>query len=169
MVPDERHFPDAEEVKPHAMAFARLMFAHARFESGIRELQSAITGCQSFGEQRDNQWNARVRPERMAKLIKDKLGDIEEAEPIAAVLEKSKKPSDDRNILAHGIWWCFNRETSALTVRSGTIWKGVGDINRVADTFDDLEADLYKIRRQIEKRRASPDAGCPTLSQEPPA
>jgi len=46
------------------------MFAHSAFEREVRSLQGAITHDLSFGERRSNQWKARERPERMAKLIK---------------------------------------------------------------------------------------------------
>jgi hypothetical protein len=35
---DDVAFPDANEIAPHAVAFARMMFAHAEFERGIRSL-----------------------------------------------------------------------------------------------------------------------------------
>jgi len=117
-------FPEVDEVMPHAVAFARLMIAHAKFEAEVRYLQGAVAGDQAFGEQPCNQWNTRDRPGRMAKLIKDKLGDIEEAQPITDLLKSAVKPTDDRNLLAHGQWWCFQQGTSALTVRRSTIRKG---------------------------------------------
>jgi hypothetical protein len=83
MDPDDIYFPEAEDIGPHAIAFAQLMFAHAEFEREVRSLQGAITNDLSFGEQRSNQWKARQRPERMAKLIKRHFGDdLQETEPI---------------------------------------------------------------------------------------
>jgi hypothetical protein len=64
MDPDDIYFPDAEEIKPHAIAFARLMFAHSRFEREMHSLQGTITNDPSFGKRRTNQWTARERPER---------------------------------------------------------------------------------------------------------
>jgi hypothetical protein len=51
------------------------------------------------------------------------------------------------------------RNTSALTVRRGTVREGepvnvdwtVPDIDRVAETFDDLEIELFKLRRELER------------------
>jgi hypothetical protein len=39
---DDVAFPDVNEIAPHAIAFARMMFAHAEFERGIRSLVDAI-------------------------------------------------------------------------------------------------------------------------------
>ena len=87
MDPDDIYFPEAEDIGPHAIAFAQLMFAHSEFEREVRSLQGAITNDLSFGERTSNQWKARERPERMAKLIKRHLGDDpREAEPIGLVL-----------------------------------------------------------------------------------
>jgi hypothetical protein len=152
-------FPDADQVMPHAMAFARLVIAHARFEAEIRTLQGKIARDDSFGEQSSNQWHARERPSRIVKLINNKFGDIEEAQLIADILTKAIKPTDDRNLLAHGDWWRFNPENSVLTVRRGKSQKDepmdvywtADEINQVAGTFDDLEADLFKLRRKFEQ------------------
>src|SRR5438094_9390555 len=70
MDPDDIYFPEAEDIGPHAIAFAHLMFAHSEFEREVRSLQGAITNDLNFGERRGNHWKARQRPERMAKLIK---------------------------------------------------------------------------------------------------
>jgi hypothetical protein len=56
---DDVAFPDVNEIAPHAIAFARMMFAHAEFERGIRTLVDAInTKEPGFGERHDNQWTA---------------------------------------------------------------------------------------------------------------
>jgi hypothetical protein len=41
--PDAIYFPDPETVAPLAIAFAQMMFAHAKFEDEFRSLQGAIT------------------------------------------------------------------------------------------------------------------------------
>jgi hypothetical protein len=58
--PDDIYSPDAEDIRPHAIAFAQLMFAHSKFEREVRSLQAAITNDLSFGERRSHQWKARV-------------------------------------------------------------------------------------------------------------
>ena len=44
MDPDDIYFPEAEDIGPHAIAFARLMFAHSEFEREVRSLplQAAV-------------------------------------------------------------------------------------------------------------------------------
>jgi hypothetical protein len=44
-------FPDPSEIAPHAIAFARMMFAHAAFEREVRSLVDAINPKKpGFGE-----------------------------------------------------------------------------------------------------------------------
>jgi hypothetical protein len=56
-------------------------------------------------------------------------------------------------------WWCFDPENWVLTVRRGRIQKGepmhvewtADEIDQLARTFDDLEAELFKLRREFEQ------------------
>ena len=174
MDPDDIFFPDAEDIRSHAIAFAQLMFAHSKFEREVRSLQGAITNDLNFGEQRSNQWTARQRPERMAKLIKGHLGDdLQEAGPIAKLLSDAIGPCDRRNFLAHGEWWCFNTRTLTITVRSGTRWsEGKPDhveytaqeIEALVGEFERLEIELFKLRRRIEARQRGTAAPRPAWS-----
>jgi hypothetical protein len=162
--PDDIYFPEAEDIGPHAIAFAQLMFAHSEFEREVRSLQSAITNDPGFGEQRSNQWKARQRPERMSKLMKRYLGDdLREAEAIAKLLSDAIDPCDRLNFLVHGEWWCFNTRTLTITVRSGTRWNDgqpehleytAREIEALVAEFKKLEIELFKLRRHIESRRA---------------
>jgi hypothetical protein len=80
-------FPDPGEIEPHAMAFARMMFAHAAFEREVRELQSEIANEHGFGERRANQWRTPDRAERMVALIEKHLGQgLSETAPIEKLL-----------------------------------------------------------------------------------
>jgi hypothetical protein len=165
MDPDDIYFPDAEEIKPHAIAFARLMFAHSEFEREIRSLQGTVTNDPSFGERRSNQWRDRERPKRMAKLIRTHLGDnLQEAEAIVKLLSDAIGPCDRRNFLAHGEWWSFNTRTLTIRVRAWTAWNDgqpehveytVQDIEALVRKFESLEVELFKLRRRIEARRDS--------------
>jgi hypothetical protein len=160
--PDAIYFPEPGAIAPLAIAFARMMFAHAHFESEFRSLQAAIVSDPTFGEQRRNQWNARRRPDCMAKLIKKHYPDgLEEAERIGQVLIEAIDLCDKRNLLAHGEWWFFHQPTSTITVRSGTQWgeeapKHVdftaAGISMIAESFKDLDAQLFHLRRSIEDR-----------------
>ena len=42
MDPHDVAFPDPSEIAPHAIAFARMMFAHAAFEREVRSLVDTI-------------------------------------------------------------------------------------------------------------------------------
>ena len=160
-------FPDPKDIKPLAIAFAQMMFAHARFEREVRDLQAAITCVHGFGEQRRNQWGARERPDRMTKLIAEHRGAIPEAEPIKNILTKARLACEDRNLLAHGEWWRFNSVTSTIDVRGGTQWNDdsfpeskpwtEAEIVAVTERFKDFEAELYKLRSAIEKRTPCPE------------
>jgi len=56
------------------------MLAHADFEREFYMLQAAISGEPEFGK--DNRWAAEDRPKKLAKLIRDHLGSIPEADRI---------------------------------------------------------------------------------------
>jgi hypothetical protein len=49
--PDDIYFPEAEDIGPHAIAFAQVMFAHSEFEREVCSLQGVITNDPSFGEE----------------------------------------------------------------------------------------------------------------------
>ena len=160
--PDCIYFPEPGIIAALAIEFARMMFAHAHFEDEVRSLQGAITKDPSFGMRRANQWSARRRPDCMAKLIETHFPDgFGEAEPIKRHLTEAIDLCDKRNLLSHGEWWCFNPRTSAVTVRSGIEWGDEGpqhvdltanDISGIAESFKDLAAQLYHLRRTIEDR-----------------
>jgi hypothetical protein len=155
-------FPGAEAIpQPFAMAFMRMMMAHAKFESEVRAMQSTVANDPRFGEQPENLWSAKKRPKLMVKLIEQKLGQIPETEAIEQVLQDAFDPTKQRNHLAHGIWWAFDPQTASIHVRGGIQRKDedpFGEysedaISAIASRFEGLEADLYKLRREIEKRR----------------
>jgi hypothetical protein len=59
MGPDDVALPDPNEIGPHAIAFARMMFAHAALEREVRALIDAINPKDpGFGERPENQWMA---------------------------------------------------------------------------------------------------------------
>ena len=140
-------FPPAEAIPQSlGVAFMRMMMAHAKFES----------------EQPGNRWAADKRPKLMVELIEEKLGQIPETEAIEQLLQDAFRP-DQRNHLAHGIWWAFDPRTASIHVRGGAVYSEEEEdqfgeyseetISAIADRFETLEADLYKLRRDIEKRR----------------
>ena len=145
-----------------------MMFAHTAFERrGVAGLQDAITRQPGFGEQRANQWGTRRRPKLMVELIETDRGkDFPQAGEITKLLTDAVDPCEQRNLLAHGEWWGFDRPTAAIIVRSDTRWEHpeippehrrytASDIEVVAAKFKDIEAELSKLIRAInEDRRA---------------
>jgi hypothetical protein len=152
--------PDEVELRPFALALARMMFAHARFEARIRDVQGLVSGDPKFGETRKNQWSADERAACMAKLIATHLGEIPETKEIVDCLTKSIPLSWERNLLAHGEWWAFDQEQQIIAVRSGTERPGeeqhqertVADIERTARELQDIEVELYRLQSRIETR-----------------
>jgi hypothetical protein len=165
----EAHYfptPDTPGFGRFATAFVRLMFAHAGLERQIRELQGVVTGDPKFGEQPNNQFrNARTRPQQMTALITEHLGSIPESSDITKCLGRAIPLCDKRNLLAHGVWWEFKRNPDTITVASPTEWSGeeanvcftVDEIEAIAVGFDDLEAELWHLKRSIEHRHPAPD------------
>jgi hypothetical protein len=162
---DDVAFPDANEIAPHAIAFARMMFAHAEFERGIRSLVDAINIKEpGFGERRANQWTASESgTEKIIDLIiKHRGNHLPETEQIKNLLSEAVDLCRQRNFLAHGTWWCFNRRTLTVEVRGGIRREPerppenreyrVSDIEKLADKFKNVEAELYKIRRSFEPK-----------------
>jgi hypothetical protein len=156
-------FPDPNEIGPHAITFAAMMFAHAALEREISALQDVITKTPGFGERRLNLWSARERPRRIVKLIETHRGDeLPHTNQIAKLLIEAVDPCEQRNLLAHGTWWCFNRRTSAVVVRGAVRWDypesqpkqreyTADDIYALAEKLKTIETELYKLRRAIEE------------------
>ena len=163
---DDVAFPNANEIAPHAIAFARMMFAHAEFEREVRSLVDAINPKKSgFGERPENQWTASDSGTgKIIILIKHHRGNgLPQTEQIKNLLNEAIHPCRGRNFLAHGTWWCFNRRTLTLEVRGGVRWERpelppenreytVSDIEKLADKFMDIKAELHRIRRSFEPK-----------------
>ena len=49
---DAIYCPQPEIIQPFALAFTRMMFAHAGFEEEVRQLQGVVTNDPDFGEVR---------------------------------------------------------------------------------------------------------------------
>jgi hypothetical protein len=168
-------FPQPEDIPELTTAFMRMMMAHAKFEREVRTLQSSVTKDPNFGEQRNNQWPARERPNRMAKLIEEKLGQIPETKAIVKLLKDARVPNDKRNELVHGTWWRFNPRTATITVRAGSRQKNKNQfaeyteerILEIADAFKAFSAELYKLRRDIENRRGDHDGDELSFAADP--
>ena len=158
--PDMVAFPEPEEITPHALAFARMMFAHATLEREIAALQDVIAKEPGFGEQRPNQWGARARPARMVALIMERRGCLPQTGEIEKLLKDAIDPCEQRNLPAHGTWWGFNRQTATVYVRGATRWEDAelpehreytaADIEAIFDKLATIEVELWQLRRAIE-------------------
>ena len=91
-------------------------------------------------------------------MVKD-----QEATQIDQILRAAIGPCDQRNLLAHGRWWRFDRKTSMIQIRGerkgGPEW---GDYTEAKIFEIDFKlsvyaAELYKLRRSIERRRGDHD------------
>lgn len=163
---DDVAFPDPNEVTPHAIAFARMMFAHAAFEREVRSLMDAMNPKElGFGERRENQWTASDSGTAMIIVLamRHRGSSLPQIEQIRNLLDEAVHLCRERNFLTHGTWWCFNRRTLAVEVRGGVRWEHpelspanrqymASDIEKLADKFKDIEAELYKIRRSFEPK-----------------
>src|SRR6266550_1265090 len=78
----------------------------------IRSLQENITREPGFGERKTNKSSPRARSADMVILIEERLGKgLRESEAIATLLDGAIDPCDQRNLFAHGDWWCFDPRT----------------------------------------------------------
>jgi hypothetical protein len=174
---DKIYFPEAEIMPSFAMAFMRMMFAHAEFEEQVRDLHDSIIKTPAkqphffarllnFGSKTGGGfWNARNRPKRMAKLIKDRPGLVndQEATQIDQILKAAIGPCDRRNLLAHGRWWRFDPKTSTITIRGERkgepAWAEYTEakILEIDLELGALGAELHTLRSAIEHRRGDHD------------
>ena len=160
---DVHYFPEADDpaIAPFARAFVRMMFAHAELEARIRALQGVLKDDPTYGEK--NSWSARDCPKLMKRLVVKKLGLIIEADEIEDCLRRAIPLCDDRNHLAHGQWWAFDRNAETITVRRGkSFWNknqhktfSADDIEHAASALSDIEVELYK--RQVAIKAQFPD------------
>lgn len=102
---------------------------------------------------------------RSAKLIEKYRGNAcAETAQINKLLTDVIPLCEQRNFLAHGNWWCFNRRTLTIVVRGATRWEHpevppeqreytAPDIRAVAEKLATIEVELYKLRRNIEPPR----------------
>jgi hypothetical protein len=73
---------------------------------------------------------------------------------------------NDRNLLAHGDWWRFDTKTSEITVRADRPRPGeeqhrefsAETLIQIAERFDDLEVELWRVKRAIELRARDNEA-----------
>jgi hypothetical protein len=159
-----------------------MMFAHAEFERGIRSLVDAINPKEpGFGERRENQWTASESgTARIMLLVMRHCGSGRpQIEQIRNILDEAVDLCRERNFLAHGTWWCFNRRTLTVEVRGGVRWEWpelplenreytVSDIEELAGKFKNVEAELYKISRSFEPKMSEAEMCAASSFLRPP-
>jgi|SRR5215470_3558250 len=161
---DDVAFPDPNEIAPHAIAFARALFSHAAFEREVHSLIDAINPNEpGFGERRENQWTASESGTARFIVLIMRYHGLSQTEQIRNILNEAVDLYRQRNFLAHGTWWCFNHRTKTVKVRGQVRWEQselppehreytVSDIEKLADKFKDITAELYKIRSSFEPK-----------------
>jgi len=161
-----RYFPEPDdpELAPFTRAFVKVMFAHAELEHRISDLLECITREPGFGEKPCNRMPAQKRPELVRKLCAKyeakHPGGLPETDEIVRLLSEAFPLCNERNLLAHGIWWALDSAGSFVTVRPGTAYENksvhrdfyVSEIENVAFELGNLEAELYKLQASIEVR-----------------
>jgi hypothetical protein len=165
MGPHDVAFPDPSEITPHAIAFARMMFAYAAFEREVRSLVDAINPKRpGFGERPENQWTASESGTgKIIILINHHRGSgLPQTVQIKNLPNEAIHPCRDRNFLAQGTWCCFNRRNLTVEVRGGVRWHPelppenrqytASDIEKLADKFKCIGAELHQVRRSLEPK-----------------
>jgi hypothetical protein len=155
-------FPRAEDeaVRHFAIPFLKLMFAHANFEGVFRDLQNVAANDETFSEIGKNRWVAKDRPEKLRQLMADHGCKDDEIATASRVLTDAFPLCNDRNLLAHGDWWHFDTKTGEITVRGDRHREGEEQsrcfsadlMNEIAERLDDLEVELWRVKRAIERR-----------------
>ena len=165
MFEDHEHlFPRAENVPHFAIPFLKLMFAHANFEAVFRDLQNVVAKDEAFSE--NNRWSAKKRPEKMRQLMIEHGCKDDETATAHRVLTEAFPLCNHRNLLAHGDWWRFDTKTGEITVMGDRERDGeeqhtkfsAETLTEIAERLDDLEVELWHVKRAIERRASDHDA-----------
>jgi hypothetical protein len=130
------------------------MFAYANCEREIVNVVCAATGNLS-DENEFRRGSVKDFGREVEKFIRKKNGDISEIATIKEQVNSAAKAYTLRNDLAHGHWWRFDSDKNSVSVRRDRnaedrfIEITVKDIEEAIDTFENVEAELFKIRRKL--------------------
>ena len=155
--------PDSPELGPFTRAFMHMMFAHVEFERRLAELADMITLTPGFGET-ELLGSARERPKssrRCAPKITTSI--LVACRRLTTSRNFSMRHSElcnERNWLAHGVWWRIDTVAGIIDVHAVRVREGeppsreftVDQIQQVAESFKDVEVELWKLQRTIEVR-----------------
>ena len=155
--PNHHYFPEFGDRSMVAflMPFGRLMFGYANLDREIVDIVSAATGRDGFIRR-----DASKVSHQVEKFIVKHVGQIVEMKAIKEQLDRSIGLFHLRNDLAHGHWWRFDPSNESIEVRRDRIRDGEqfvtvtqAQLEQAAEQFEDIETNLFKIRRTIENRR----------------
>jgi hypothetical protein len=154
---EHHYFPnfDSSALSDFAIPFCQLMFAYANLD---REITSLV--CSSIGkssqEVKFNRGKVDELGEQVKKFIFKHGGDVSQMANIKGHLSRASASYTLRNDLAHGHWWKFDLNNKSVSVRRDRrnnerfVEVTVADIKRAISEFEDVELELFKIRRKIE-------------------
>ena len=156
--------PDSSEIAPFTHAFLHMMFAHVEFERRIADLAVVITLDPGFGETKATIWSAKERPEKFDKLCSDNQskhpGGLPEADAIVRCSRQGVTPLQGPELAGPRRLveiWCEHRRDRRAR-RAHSRWRTAEprvhrrQIQRVADSFIDVEIELWKLQSAIEHR-----------------
>ena len=138
------------------------MFAYANLDREIADIVRAATGKNDF-VRRDA---SKVSNQAENFIVKHDAM-IAEMSAIKERLDRSVTLFHLRNDLAHGHWWRFDPNSGSIEIRRDrcrdveqfvTVTRA--QIEEAADRFEDIEVDLFKIRRTIEACQIAKDIPC---------
>lgn len=155
--PNHHYFPEFGDpsMVMFLIPFGRLMFGYANLDREIADIVSVATGKHDFIRRDASKVSSQVED-----FIVKHVGMIAEMKSIKEQLDRSIKLYHLRNDLAHGHWWRFDPSSESLEIRRDRCRDGEqfvtvtrADVEQAADEFEDVEVELYKIRRAIEARQ----------------
>jgi hypothetical protein len=160
--------PDSPELGPFTRAFMRMMCAHVEFERRVAELANVVTLTPGFGETKALGWFAKERPKKFTALCtqnhKKHPSGLPEADAIARLLDEAFHLCNERNWLALGVWWRIDTVAGIIDVHAARIREEeplgreftVDQIQQIAESFKDVEAELWRLQRAIQDRLSDP-------------
>jgi hypothetical protein len=152
------YFPelDGKALSEFVVPFCRLMFAYANLDREIANVVCAATGDLS-DESVFKRGSVNGLGRRVEKFIRGKNGNISEIATIKKQINCATRAYAMRNDLAHGHWWRFDSGKKSVSIRRARNVKDrfveimVEDIEQAINTFENVEAELFKIRRKFER------------------
>jgi hypothetical protein len=150
------YFPrfDSAALMEFVGPFCRLMFAYTNCEREIVNVVCAATGNLS-DENEFRRGSIKDLWRDVEKFIRKKNGDTSEIAKIKEQINYAAKAYALRNDLAHGHWWRFDSGKNSVSVRRDRnaedrfVEITVKDIEEAIGTFENVEAELFKIRRKL--------------------